>query len=162
MTLRGAMPNSIQAKLEEAVGAAKNEYSKLIVLVTEDETKRGMLISDFAKSRGVDVINLNASLSGRLLERSAKERVSVILDELREIVDTPDTVAVIDHCEVLFDKTLKNDPLKLLENVSRNKTILVAWPGSYRERKLIYATAEHPEYRCYENPDVVIVSGNNL
>lgn len=162
MTLRGAMPNFIQAKLEDAVGIAKKEYLKLVVLVAEDETKRSLLISDFAQSRGVDVINLNASLSGRLLERSAKERVSVILDELREIVDTSDTVAVIDHCEVLFDKALKNDPLKLLENISRNKTILVAWPGSYRERKLIYATAEHPEHRCYENPDAIIVSGNDL
>lgn len=155
------MPNSIQAKLEDAIGVVKDQYYRMAVLVADDERKRGIFISDFAQSQGVDVINLNASLSGRLLERSIKERVRVILDELREIVGTGDTVAVIDHCEVLFDKALKNDPLKLLENISRNKTILVAWPGSYRERKLIYATPEQPEYRCYENPDAIIVSGND-
>jgi len=155
------MPTSIQKKLSEAVGIAKNQYHKLVILTEDGEKNRTMLISDFAISCGINVINLNFQLSTRLLEKSAKERVAVLLEELRDIIDTDGTVVVLNHCEVLFDKALMNDPLKLLENISRNRTILVAWPGICRDGNLIYATPGHPEYRCYVTPEILIVSGRD-
>jgi len=153
------MPTYIQKKISEAIGIAKNQYHKLVMLVESDEKKRTLHISDFAKSCGVDVINLNLHLSTRLLEKSAKERVSVLLDELRDLIDTEAPLVILNHCEVLFDKSLKNDPLKLLENISRNRALLVAWPGGYQDGNLIYATPDHPEYRCYTTPEIPIVSG---
>lgn len=154
-------PTSIQKKLSETLDVAKNQYHKLVILVEDDEQKRNRLISDFAISCGIDVINLNLHLSTRLLEKSTKERVAALLEGLRDIIDTDDTVVVLNYCEVLFDKALMNDPLKLLENISRNRTILVAWPGSCRDGNLIYATPGHPEYRCYVTPDILIVSGRD-
>ncbi len=159
--VRGVMPYSIQAKLAEAISVAKDRYHNLVVFVEHDEKMRTVLISDFAKAYGVDVINLNSHLSARLLEKSPKERVRELLEELRDIVDTDDPVVVLNHCEVLFDKALMNNPLKLLENISRNRTILAVWPGSYRNQSLVYATPGHPEYRCYENPEILIVSGHD-
>ena len=152
------MPNSIQAKLSKAINIANAQYYKLVVLVEDDEKKRTQFISDFARSYGVDVVNLNFRLSTRLLEKSAKERVSSLLEEVRDIVATDDTLVILNHCEVLFDKALMNDPLKLLKNISRNRTILAAWPGSCRDGNLIYATPEHPEYRYYDNPEILVVS----
>lgn len=151
------MPPSIQEKHSEAIGIAKNQYHKLVMLVEENEKKRNLLISDFAKYCGVDAMNLNLHLSTRLLEKSAKERVSALLEELRDLIDTDAPLVILNHCEVLFDKSLKNNPLKLLENISRNRTMLVAWPGSYRNGNLIYATPGHPEHRCYINPEIIIV-----
>jgi len=153
------MLTSIQEKLSEAVGIARNQYHKLVILVLDDEKKRTLLISDFARSCGVDAINLNLHLSTRLLEKSPKERISTLLEQLRDLIDTDDPLVILNHCEVLFDKSLKNDPLKLLENISRNRTILVAWPGDYQDRNLIYATPGHPEHRCYTTPEIPIVSG---
>ena len=155
------MPSSIQENLSEAIGIAKNQYHKLVMLVEDDDKKRTQFISDFARSYGVDVINLNLHLSTRLLEKSAKERASALLEELRNTIDTDGTVVVLNHCEVLFDKALMNDPLKLLENISRNRTILVAWPGSCRDGNLIYATPGHPEYRCYVAPEILIISDSD-
>lgn len=153
--------NSIQTKLSKAVSVAKTQYYKLIVLAEDDEKKRARLISDFAGSYGVDVINLNLHLSKRLLEKSAQKRVSALLEELRDIVAADATLVVLNHCEILFNKELMNDPLKLLENISRNRTILVAWPGKCRGGHLMYATPDHPEYRYYENPDILIVSDSD-
>jgi hypothetical protein len=104
---------------------------------------------------------LNLHMSKRLLEKSAKKRVSALLEELRDIVAADATLVVLNHCEILFNKELMNDPLKLLKNISRNKTILVTWPGKYRGGHLMYATPEHPEYRYYENPEILIVSGSD-
>ena len=153
------MLTSIQEKLSKAIGIARKQYHKLIILVESDEKKRTLLISDLARSCGVDAINLNLRLSTRLLEKSPKERISTLLEEFRDLIDTDSPLVILNHCEVLFDKSLKNDPLKLLENISRNNTLLVAWPGSYQDGNLIYATPDHPEYRCYTTPDILIVSG---
>jgi hypothetical protein len=128
-------------------------------LVESDERRRTLLISDFAKYCGVDAINLNLHLSTRLLEKSPKERIPVLLEQLRDLINIGAPLVVLNHCEVLFDKSLKNDPLKLLENISRNKTILVAWPGDYQDGNLIYATPDHPEYRCYTTPEIPIIAG---
>jgi hypothetical protein len=155
------MPTGLQGKISEAIGIAKNQYYKLVVFVENDEKNRTKFISDLAGSYGVDVINLNLHLCARLLEKSARERVSLLLEEFRNILDIDAPLIILNHCEVLFDNALKNDPLKLLENISRNKTLLVAWPGSYRGGNLIYATPGHPEYRNYENPEILIVTGHD-
>jgi hypothetical protein len=64
-------------------------------LAEDDEKKRARLISDFAGSYGVDVINLNLHMSKRLLEKSAKKRVSALLEELRDIVAADATLVVL-------------------------------------------------------------------
>lgn len=62
--------------------------------------------------------------------------------------------------DVLFEPSLQQEPLALLQELSRNKSLIVAWGGSYDEqnRLLIYAEPGHPEYRCYERPEVIVVA----
>jgi len=154
----GQLLTSIQEKLVESVNLAMHQYHKLVILVEDNEKKRNLLISDFAKFHGIDPINLNLHLSSRLLEKSPKERTSTLLEQLRDLIGKDSPLIVLNHCEILFDQSLKNDPLKLLENISRNRTILVAWPGHYQNGSLIYATPDHPEYRCYTTPEIPIIS----
>ena len=35
---------------------------------------------------------------------------------------------LLDNIEVIFDVALKQDPLRLLQRLSRNKTVVAAWP----------------------------------
>ena len=51
--------------------------------------------------------------------------------------------------EMLFDAALALNPLQLLQSLSRNVTLVVAWSGAYADGKLIYAEAGHPEYWEY-------------
>jgi len=41
-------------------------------------------------------------------------------------------VVLLDNVEVLFDVSLKQDPLRLLQGLSRNKTVVAAWSGEIR------------------------------
>jgi hypothetical protein len=50
---------------------------------------------------------------------------------------------------VLFDVSLKHDPLRLFQGLSRNKTLSAAWNGSVDSESLVYATPDHPEIRRY-------------
>ena len=65
---------------------------------------------------------------------------------------------LLDNIELLFDASLALDPLRLLEEISRNWTLVVAWPGHVEGGWLIYARPGHPEYRRYPVGDLMIVT----
>jgi hypothetical protein len=78
--------------------------------------------------------------------------VETIIDETGK-----DTV-LLDNTEILFDPVLQQDPLRLLQQVSRNRTIVAAWNGKFEGGTLIYAEPDHPEYRKYYEVDALICS----
>ena len=67
-------------------------------------------------------------------------------------------VILLDNIEVLFDVSLKQDPLRLLQGLSRNKTVVAAWSGSIDGEHMVYATPDHPEYRRYPLRDFLVVN----
>ena len=62
-----------------------------------------------------------------------------------------------DNLEILFDKDLKQDPLRLLQSLSRNRSVVASWNGKKLKGKLTYAELDHPEYRGYDLDDTLIV-----
>jgi hypothetical protein len=66
----------------------------------------------------------------------------------------------LNNIELLFEPSLQQEPLALLQELSRNKSLIVAWGGSYNEqtRVLTYAEPGHPEYRRYERPEVIVLA----
>jgi hypothetical protein len=69
-------------------------------------------------------------------------------------------VVILDNIEILFDPALQQDPLRCLQGVSRNRTIVASWNGSARDRMLSYAEPGHREYRRYtEVPAIIVHAG---
>lgn len=69
---------------------------------------------------------------------------------------------LIDNIEMLFQPDLKQDPLRLLQSLSRNRTIVVAWRGAKLGSSLTYAAPNHPEFRCFEEPQALIVFSEDV
>ena len=55
---------------------------------------------------------------------------------------------------------LAQDPLKLLQSLSRNRTVVAAWPGNFDGVSLTYAEPGHPEARRYPTPQAMIVKAS--
>lgn len=66
-------------------------------------------------------------------------------------------IVLLDNIELLFATELAQNPLKLLQSLSRNRTIVAAWPGNFDGATLTYAEPGHPEARRYPTPQAVIV-----
>ena len=64
---------------------------------------------------------------------------------------------LVDNTEILFDLALQQDPLRLLQHASRNRTIVASWNGTVDDRYLSYADPGHPEHRRYPTGGLVIV-----
>lgn len=130
--------------LSDAVARASLNRSRLLVLTNE---QIGHV--DLAS------VNINRELSELLVSISRQERVKStkrLLDKL--IIASPRDIVLLVGLEILFDRSLAVDPLRLLKSCAINKTLLISWPGEITNSGLSYASPSHPEYRTYKSSDL--------
>jgi predicted ATPase len=148
---------SVNQRLEQSLQAAEALYHRLVLLVGEAGAGKSSLLRQLAAIRGTEVINLNLKLSAELLELTPTQRALRVPQLLRRIADQAPPLLILDNIELLFDKDLQLDPLRLLEGLSRNRVVLAAWNGRLHAGRLDYAEPGHPEYRRYDSIDALIV-----
>jgi hypothetical protein len=104
------------------------------------------------------VITLNKELSKLLIRKRqsnySREIIDWISERINEIEEDP--ILLID-IDILFEPSFKLDPLVIFKQASRNKKLLVLWPGEFKNNKLSYATPEHAHYRNWGNPGIEII-----
>jgi hypothetical protein len=94
-----------------------------------------------------------------MLDLTERQRALQLPRLLAEIVGASAAdVVLLDNVEVLFDISLKQDPLRLLQGLSRNRTVVVAWSGSIHGEHMVYAKPGHPEYKRYSLRDFLVVN----
>lgn len=130
--------------LSDAVARASLNRSRLLVLPNE---RVGNTV--------YPCLNVNRELSELLVSISRQERVKSskqLLDQL--IIASPGDVVLLIGLEILFDRSLAVEPLRLLKSCAINKTLLVCWPGDITNSGLSYASPSHPEHRTYKASDL--------
>lgn len=156
------MAEPIHDKIKRSIQAAEGLYHRLVLLVGETGSGKTGVLQDVAEEFGTSVINVNLALSSELLELTAKQQSLRLPGILDQIVGNAQSLVVLDNLEILFDKDLKQDPLRLLQSISRNRSVVAAWNGIVTSGKLLYAETGHPEYRSYDLVDAIIVkTGEN-
>jgi hypothetical protein len=160
------MAEPIHDKIKRSLQAAEGLYHRLVLLVGETGSGKTGVLRDVAEEFGTSVINVNLALSGELLELTAKQRSLRLPHILEAVVSTnhpcptpnPALAPVfLDNIEILFDRELQQDPLRLLQSISRNRAVVASWNGAVNSGRLVYAETGHPEYRSYDSVDALIV-----
>jgi ABC-type hemin transport system ATPase subunit len=120
-------------------------------------------LHDVHERTAAPLVNVNLELSRRMLDLTERQRALQLPRLLAEIVGASAAeVILLDNIEVLFDVSLKQDPLRLLQGLSRNKTVVAAWGGSIDGAHMVYAMPDHPEYRRYPLRDFLVVSPESV
>ena len=159
------MPEPILDILKRSIDVPEGAYHRLILLVGESGSGKTKALNDLSKEIGVKVINLNLLVSKQLIEMTPRQRSLQLAKIIENTIRGEGNTIILDNIELLFDTDLKQDPLRLLQMVSRNKTIISSWCGKQDRSKLLYAETGHPEYRSYDITDLLIVNmddSNNL
>lgn len=152
------MPTSLSLQIEDMLPRTRDAYYKLVLAVGPARTGKTAALIDLAKRHNWPRLNVNLRLSKSLLDlthRQRAARVAEILDDL--IREENSEVVLLDNIELLFAEELAQDPLRLLQTLSRNRAIVAAWPGNFDGASLTYAEPGHPEARRYQTPQAVIV-----
>ncbi|TXT50776.1 MAG: hypothetical protein FD137_231 [Spirochaetes bacterium] len=151
------MAEPIYDKIKQSLQAAEGLYHRLVLLVGETGSGKTGVLRDIAKEFGSSVVNVNLMLSCELLELTAKQRSLRLPGILEQIAAQAQSPVMLDNLEILFDKDLQQDPLRLLQSISRNRVVLASWNGIIDSGRLLFAETGHPEYRNYDSVDALIV-----
>jgi hypothetical protein len=141
-------------EIASKVDYAQQLYHRLIILI--GATGAG---STVAEHLSLKRINVSMQLSERLLNLPARRRPLHVGRLLEAIAgEEGEEVVLLDNLEILFEKSLKQDPLRLLQGISRNRTVVAVWSGILEDGSLTYAVPGHPEHRRYPATDLLLVT----
>jgi ABC-type cobalamin/Fe3+-siderophores transport system ATPase subunit len=148
---------SIGEQIVKAVPTLEELYHKLVLVAGPAGSGKTAALRYVSTQLGATVLNVNLKLSERLLDLTDKERALELANTLAELLGSESGVALLDNTEILFDVRYHVDPLKLLQSLSRNRTVVATWNGTVSKEHLVYAIPGHPEYRRYPRRDLVII-----
>jgi len=136
--------NSVVA---ERLARLASAYYRIVLVVAPPGGGKTSLLRRFRDHDGLPLVNLGLELSRRLLGLTRRQRRLQAADLVADILDGPSGDAVlVDDTEIIFEPSLKLNPLGLLQTVSRRRSLVWSCPGSLDGGQLVYAYPGHPEY----------------
>mgnify|MGYP006365335467 FL=1 len=141
-------------QLNKEVPYLKNKYNKILYLY---EYKKGDTLKYYSEVNKLPYINVNLYLSEKLINVKPDRRPYKAVDLMNSLGDKEADTICLDYFEILFEPSLKLQPFDILKNLSRRKTILVAWRYELKDGYLVYAQPGHPEYKKEMIADTTII-----
>ena len=144
-------------RLERLVAEVGDLQSKLILLAGNGgKTKLLRSLGERLQSLPV---NVGVKLGQRLAATPVFERGFSANELLRDITVSARSNAplLLDNLEVLFEPSLKINPLDLIKRLAHSRRVVAVWPGEMRDDRLLYASMGHPEYRDYTRDGIVVL-----
>lgn len=154
------MVPTVADRVIEKTGQALMMYHRLVLVVGSSGVGKTKVLEEISLRIAAPLVNVNLELSRRMLDLTERQRLLELPRILSEIVDavaSNQDVVLLDNIEILFDVSLRRDPLGLLQQISRYKTVVASWNGRIDDGYLIYAIPGHPEYRRYPIRDFLFV-----
>ena len=152
------MTRHLSEAVNEKLKHAERLYHRLILVVGGEGAGKTAALRDLAGRTGAPLINVGVELSRRLLDLAEWQRPIRVAPLLERIAaETEGDVVLLDNIELLFDVALRQDPLRVLQSLSRRRTVVAAWNGSTEKGHILYAAPEHPEYRRCPVDGVLVV-----
>lgn len=152
------MAAPLSHRIADRVPEAAGLYHRLLLVVGQPRTGKTTALRDLADEHGWPLVNVNLELSEQLLELTSKQRALRVPRLLGEIADgRPGDVLLLDNTEILFSTEIQQDPLRLLQGLGRNRTVVATWSGEMDGDCLTYAAPGHAEARRCPRPQVIVV-----
>ncbi|MGA2351458.1 MAG: BREX-3 system P-loop-containing protein BrxF [Terracidiphilus sp.] len=143
----------------QRIADASEQYHRLVLLVAPSGAGKTAALHEVHERIAAPLVNVNLELSRRMLDCNERQRALQASRLLTEIVGVAaGDVVLLDNIEILFDVSLKQDPLRLLQGISRNKTVVAALSGVVKDEHMVYAAPGHPEFKRYSLRDCLVVN----
>ena len=142
------MTSHLSEAVAEQIGHAESLYHRLVLVVCPDSSGKASALRDVAERIDAPLVNVGFELSRRLLDLTERQRrIQVPMLLGRIVAETASDVVLLYNVELLFDVALRQNPLGLLQRLSRRRTVVATWNGSMEDGHIVYAVPGHSEYR---------------
>lgn len=152
-------------ELLEVIRTVQGEYHKLIIIAGQAGSGKTRLINQLASQLDMPVINLSLKMSEKLLSLTRRQRRLKAEEITRDVIDEENRTSVcVDNSELLFDSTLRLNPLVFLQDISRNRLVVCTWNGNYDGNDLSFGYAGHPDFfrQAPSGYPVFVISDNQV
>jgi len=134
-------------QLVDLVRSVQTAYYRLVVIAGVLGCGKTRLLNQVATHLSMPKINLSLLVSRSLLPMSHRQRMLKAPAVAMDTIDAHGSAGVcLDDTELLFDSSLRLNPLTFLQDVSRNRLIVATWNGALEGGELRYASAGHPDF----------------
>jgi ABC-type uncharacterized transport system ATPase component len=153
------MAEPLADKIMRNVKQLDEFYHRLMLVVAPSGAGKTAALRDVRDRTGAPLVNVNLEISRLMLDLTLRQRALQLPRLLQEIVEKDaGKITLLDNIELLFDVGLKQDPLRLLQGLSRNKTVVASWNGAIVDGFMTYAEPAHLEFRRYPVHDLLVTS----
>ena len=141
------MTDLLFPQILDTIRATKGAYYKLTIIAGASQAGKTRLLARVATDLQLPILNLGLLLSQRLLSQTRRQRALKAEEAATEVIDEHLRSGVcLDDTELLFDSTLRLNPLTFLQDISRNRLIVASWNGPIVGGELRFAYAGHPDF----------------
>ena len=150
---------SILDQIRQRLSGIAGSYNRLVLVVGPSGSGKTESLRALSDVQNVPIVNIGLEISRQLLDLTERQQVLHLPRIVaQEVVDHPCDLTILDNTEVLFNPILKQDPLRLLQGLSRDRIIVTSWAGDIDGGLLTFAVPGHPEFRQYSSTDLLVVS----
>lgn len=96
------------------------------------------------------VISLNKLLAKMLLKYKPNNRQHQVIHELNKLMSTQAENILITDIDIIFNPNYDLNMTKYFLNLARSKQVVVVWPGTYKQQRLIYSEPQYADYTVVE------------
>lgn len=146
--------DEMKHSISNAIATVAGRRHRLIII-----TKFQGIEDKQIEKMGLLSVNLNLYLSETLIDLPINRRNRMVGTRVSELVRnySGEQILAFRQIELLFLPELQQDPMRLFEELSKERTLVLFWPGNYQDGVLSYAEPWHREYYENSNIDAIIL-----
>lgn len=144
-------------RLVAEIRTVQTSYHRLVLLVGPTDSGKGTALQQAADRVGGRLLNLNLEMSRRLLDLTTGQRALKFAQVLDETLGQDESPVFIHRTELIFDPAFQQDPVRLLRQLSKTRTVVAAWNGLVECGHLTYAEVGHAEYQRHQVEDLALI-----
>ena len=142
------MPASRQeALLSAKIARARDEHFRLVWVAGGLSMARTSLLQETAWQENGRYVDVGRALSSALLDLSPALRPASVEECFSAcLAPASSGPTCLDHLDILFEPSLKVNPITLVQHASRHTLLVASWPGSVSDDVLCFGPADHPAH----------------
>lgn len=127
----------------------RHAYYKLALICGESGSGKSQFLREISGRLELPRINLSLLLSQRLINQTRRQISLVAEASAIDVIDTHLASGLcLDNTELLFDSSLRLNPILFLQEASRNRLLVATWNGRFSNGELQFGSPDHPDHFC--------------
>ena len=133
--------------LEFTQQLTQKQYQQNLTIILNPENNTEIISKLEKNISNLKIIDLGKFLAKKILDDAPSIHIEEILSDFMD--NEKSEFFLITNSGILFDASLKLDPLRLFKKLSVTRKLIVLWHGKRNNNQLTYAQRGHSEYNEY-------------